>query len=471
MKPVKRFFIFMGTFLVYHIIFSSFFTVDENNVLQAPDWYVYLGFGISAIVALLFTDPKKFHRSKRPTDASSAKNKPDAGVKIPTSKKKQCEMASDILSNIETCVDLANQATKVSFFVEWYDEAVAGFETLMKLKKVTFRSSPARDYYKFKDEFQWHLCDAIVRAKDETISNIKNKYKNSREFQIRSAHSFEADLASVRSRFSDSTAELARSANEEVKIAAKLNAPNLRSTTLPTTEDIFSQYGGTDAALLSVDLMDGHTFEQWCAEALRNCGFIEVEVTPGSGDQGVDVLAKKDGIKYAIQCKCYSSNLGNTPIQEVNAGKFFYNCHVGVVMTNQYFTPKARDLANATGTLLWDRDWIIHYLKQHNSPIMASSQVRVETKQIEKETHELEPELEADMDEMLPVCVDVVLETGQASVSMIQRRTKLGYARAARIMDLMEELGVVGPYAGSKPRNILITKEQWEVMKLDLLHK
>ncbi len=65
-------------------------------------------------------------------------------------------------------------------------------------------------------------------------------------------------------------------------------------------------------------------------------------------------------------------------------------------------------------------------------------------------------------DEMLPAAVDVILETGQASVSMLQRRLKLGYARAARIVDEMEELGVVGPFQGSKPRDILITKEQWQ---------
>ena len=73
------------------------------------------------------------------------------------------------------------------------------------------------------------------------------------------------------------------------------------------------------------------------------------------------------------------------------------------------------------------------------------------------------------MDEMLPAAADVVLETGQASVSMLQRRLKLGYARAARIMDLMEEFGIVGPYAGSKPRSILITREQWELTKPELM--
>ena len=68
-------------------------------------------------------------------------------------------------------------------------------------------------------------------------------------------------------------------------------------------------------------------------------------------------------------------------------------------------------------------------------------------------------------DEMLPEAVDVILETKQASVSLLQRRLKLGYARAARIVDEMEEMGIVGPFVGSKPRQILVTKEQWEQMK------
>ena len=74
-----------------------------------------------------------------------------------------------------------------------------------------------------------------------------------------------------------------------------------------------------------------------------------------------------------------------------------------------------------------------------------------------------EEELEGD--ELLPDAVDVILETGQASVSMLQRRLKLGYARAARIVDEMEEKGIVGPFQGAKPRDILITQEQWEAMR------
>ena len=68
-------------------------------------------------------------------------------------------------------------------------------------------------------------------------------------------------------------------------------------------------------------------------------------------------------------------------------------------------------------------------------------------------------------DELLPAAVDVVLETGQASVSMLQRRLKLGYSRAARLVDQMEERGIVGPFEGSKPRQLLITRAQWEQLQ------
>ena len=70
-----------------------------------------------------------------------------------------------------------------------------------------------------------------------------------------------------------------------------------------------------------------------------------------------------------------------------------------------------------------------------------------------------------DYDELLPSAIEVVLEMGQASVSMLQRRLKLGYGRAARLVDQMEEKGVVGPFEGSKPRQLLITKEQWQEMQ------
>lgn len=69
-------------------------------------------------------------------------------------------------------------------------------------------------------------------------------------------------------------------------------------------------------------------------------------------------------------------------------------------------------------------------------------------------------------DELLPDAIAIVVDTGQASVSMLQRRLKLGYSRAARLVDQMEERGIVGPLEGSKPRQLLITKEQWQEMQM-----
>ena len=76
------------------------------------------------------------------------------------------------------------------------------------------------------------------------------------------------------------------------------------------------------------------------------------------------------------------------------------------------------------------------------------------------------PAGESPDDELLSAAVDVVLETGQASVSMLQRRLKLGYARAARLVDQMEERGYVGPFEGSKPRQLLIDKAKWQELKM-----
>ena len=75
-------------------------------------------------------------------------------------------------------------------------------------------------------------------------------------------------------------------------------------------------------------------------------------------------------------------------------------------------------------------------------------------------------DVDTEFDELIDAAAEVVVETGQASVSMLQRRLKLGYSRAARLVDQMEERGIVGPFEGSKPRQLLITKAQWQEMQM-----
>ena len=118
---------------------------------------------------------------------------------------------------------------------------------------------------------------------------------------------------------------------------------------------------------LDFDTLEGHKFETFCAELLRKNGFERVNVTQGSGDQGIDILAFRDGIKYGIQCKCYSTDIGNKAVQEVYAGKTFYECHVGVVLTNQFFTKSAVELAKKNGIILWDRNKLLEMINKANN--------------------------------------------------------------------------------------------------------
>ena len=107
-----------------------------------------------------------------------------------------------------------------------------------------------------------------------------------------------------------------------------------------------------------------------------------------------------------------------------------------------------------------------HYVTTYDQQVMEEIEMKAAQTGNKSAVTEQEPSAEEmSGDEMLPAAVDVILETGQASVSMLQRRLKLGYARAARIVDEMEEKGIVGPFQGSKPRAILITKDQWEIRR------
>lgn len=107
-----------------------------------------------------------------------------------------------------------------------------------------------------------------------------------------------------------------------------------------------------------MDEMDGHAFEYFCAGLLERHGFIDVEVTRGSGDFGVDILAEKDGVTYAVQCKRYQGPVGVDAVLRTYAGRDYYERMVGVVMTNQYFTAPAVEAAGRLRILLWDRGYV-----------------------------------------------------------------------------------------------------------------
>ncbi|MDE6944820.1 MAG: restriction endonuclease [Lachnospiraceae bacterium] len=113
-----------------------------------------------------------------------------------------------------------------------------------------------------------------------------------------------------------------------------------------------------------MDEMEGHDFEYFCADLLEKQGFAEVEVTRGSGDFGVDILAEKEGVTYAVQCKRYNGPVGVDAVLRTYAGRDYYDRMVGVVMTNQYFTAPAVAAAEKLRILLWDRDYVDSILEE-----------------------------------------------------------------------------------------------------------
>lgn len=120
-------------------------------------------------------------------------------------------------------------------------------------------------------------------------------------------------------------------------------------------------------SLSKLDRMDGHSFEHACSKILLANGFSHVKVTQASGDYGIDVLASRDGQRYAIQCKCYNSPVGNHAIEEAYAGAAYYDGRIPVVMTNQGFTNAALQMASKLNVLLWGRNELQKMLIVYNN--------------------------------------------------------------------------------------------------------
>lgn len=116
-----------------------------------------------------------------------------------------------------------------------------------------------------------------------------------------------------------------------------------------------------------MDDLEGHDFEFFCADLLRGQGFIDVEVTRASGDFGVDILAEKDGVTYAVQCKRYNGPVGVDAVLRTYGGQAYYERMVGAIMTNQYFTSPAVDAAKKLRILLWDRGYMDAMMEENGN--------------------------------------------------------------------------------------------------------
>jgi restriction system protein len=108
----------------------------------------------------------------------------------------------------------------------------------------------------------------------------------------------------------------------------------------------------------TIDKMDGVSFENYLGGLFQELGY-KTEVTKTSGDQGADLLLFKDRRKIAVQAKRYKGNVGNTAVQEVYTAMNYYKAGEAWVVTNSYFTPAAKELAQVNKVRLIDRDELI----------------------------------------------------------------------------------------------------------------
>lgn len=345
MRFIKMSSIFLMSFSLYFIFFSSFFPVDNNNVSQAPFWFYLIGIiSCSALSATLTS--KKHVRLKK-------------------------------------CVD-------------WIATFVLVFFAMMLVSEIIFQTSengtantPA--WYSFA-KFLLPVIAATLSAnnnpgrKSDQQSGKKNRDKQANHTNVLLQWYKDASRKKAYENLSESEKwklERQDEVQNQIHTTTKPVQASKRTTQSRSPYDskaVIEYYKSIDFqqiiddeqkwrreqqgmseseyALSRVDNMSGKEFEHWCGNLLEKIGYYNVVVTPESGDQGVDVVAEKDGIRYAIQCKCYASNLDNSPVQEVNTGKNMpqYRCQIGVVMTNRYFTKGAVEAAEANGVLLWDRD-------------------------------------------------------------------------------------------------------------------
>lgn len=107
-----------------------------------------------------------------------------------------------------------------------------------------------------------------------------------------------------------------------------------------------------------IDLMSGTEFEAYIKQLLESMGY-KCKLTKTTGDQGIDIIAEKDRVKIAIQTKCYTAKVGNHAIMEAVAGMKHYTANKCMVITNNYFTKSAVELAKSNNVVLWNRDTLV----------------------------------------------------------------------------------------------------------------
>lgn len=276
---------------------------------------------------------------------------------------------------MQRCLDCAAyynyaiEATTISDYLERWDRFAQDAEALAK-------EPAARDFSGYADiafkkimelynsayKQQAGMRDIIERQGVISTKAMLGRLKNNVSAKVNLYLDVAREFNDNKERFSEETLDFAQRVLDKLYlVAGKENIS--RQIIIPEWTDV-PQLSGDQKTMEAVDAMNGSAFEAFCAELLESNGYTNVDLLAKSENLGVDIVAEKDSVRYAFLCKRYDGDLGYAPIQEVYAGKEMYDCHVGVVMTNQHFAYFAKALAEKTHVLLWDRETLIKMMEK-----------------------------------------------------------------------------------------------------------
>lgn len=311
-------------------------------------------------------EEQRVERAKREEEILKRQKEKEREEQLYCCHKKNVELLED---NAETN-SMDEIAEYVEYYIRKYSEQLSEFgydhfkvEISRKLQSVNISIFKEKGTYTlkcrcFSDDLTAEInesafCDIItfVKNTDEQVQgNIESQLVRHLEYKdfcdIRIAQGAEKTIAVF-------------AYKNQIKYAITVHAEYLYDYQKNDEQILLDE----ENSRIDFDNMEGHQFEFFCAGLLEKNGYENVTVTQGSGDQGIDIIAYRDDIKYGIQCKCHSSAIGNHAVQEVFAGKTFYRCHIGIVLTNNYFTNSAIELANHNGIVLWNREKLLQMIR------------------------------------------------------------------------------------------------------------
>lgn len=343
-KALHKTRVISGSLVMFFILFIAvylfdilYFPVDSNNTLIMPDWCIILTVCIPILGAVVFGRYLDTHEWRGKKKTLRIGEYPTNTTPITPETFQVQDESNVVLSQSNSSDKTEIQSMPVSV------ESVSPTDCKeTAIPKNTVNGPIAQD--------KSSVYKANGKSDLEVIADIEKRFEDMYRFAF--DHMLNAE-------------DCKRAYNALLKNFDYSDLPLSAQIRLEQLCDEYKAKFDNPNPMVYIDSMSGSNFEQWCARLLLRSGFESADITPGSGDQGVDIVGVKDGVWYAVQCKRYASDLGNTPVQEVYAGKEMYGCQVAAVMTNSHFTPGAKELAAKTKVLLWDREKILEMVKNY----------------------------------------------------------------------------------------------------------